>query len=114
FINSMQARTGRMSITRPGLQTLPSGDAMIRRGLLADEGHVMISTDFAAVELRVLAALADVKNMKRAINAGEDLHSFTARMVFGEDFTPKHRKISKGSAFGKVYGGGAATIARQA
>jgi DNA polymerase-1 len=113
FVNSMQARTGRMSVTRPALQTLPSGDAMIRRCLLAEPGHVMVSTDFAAVELRVLAALADVKQMKRAINAGEDLHSFTARMVFGEDFTPKHRKISKGIAFGKVYGGGAATIQRQ-
>jgi DNA polymerase-1 len=113
FINSMQARTGRMSVTRPALQTLPSSDQMIRRALLAEEGHVMVSTDFAAVELRVLAALADVKNMKRAISAGEDLHSFTARMVFGPDFTPKHRKISKGIAFGKVYGGGAATIQRQ-
>ncbi|MFE1763083.1 DNA polymerase [Streptomyces angustmyceticus] len=113
FINSMQARTGRMSITRPALQTLPSGDHIIRRALMAEEGHVIISTDFAAVELRVLAALADVKRMKEAIRAGEDLHSFTARMVFGEGFTPKHRKISKGIAFGKVYGGGAATISRQ-
>ncbi|MDX3551016.1 DNA polymerase [Streptomyces europaeiscabiei] len=113
FINSMQARTGRMSITRPALQTLPSGDAMIRRCLLAEPGHVMVSTDFAAVELRVLAALADVQRMKQAIGVGEDLHSFTARLVFGDDFTPKHRKISKGIAFGKVYGGGAATISRQ-
>jgi DNA polymerase-1 len=113
FVNSMQARTGRMSITRPALQTLPSSDQMIRRALLADPGEVMVSTDFSAVELRVLAALGDVKQMKRAISAGEDLHSFTARMVFGENFTPKHRKISKGIAFGKVYGGGAATISRQ-
>ncbi|AUG87305.1 DNA polymerase I [Streptomyces phage Rowa] len=113
FVNSMQARTGRMSVTRPALQTLPSGDSMIRRCLLAEEGEVMISTDFAAVELRVLAALADVKRMKEAIRSGEDLHSFTARLVFGEGFTPKHRKISKGIAFGKVYGGGAATISRQ-
>lgn len=113
FVNSMQARTGRMSITRPALQTLPSSDALIRRCLMADEGHVMVSCDFAAVELRVLAALADVKRMKQAIGSGEDLHSFTARLVFGDDFTPKHRKISKGIAFGKVYGGGAATISRQ-
>ncbi|MGV9659122.1 DNA polymerase [Streptomyces koyangensis] len=113
FINSMQARTGRMSVTRPALQTLPSGDHKIRRCLLAEPGEVMISTDFAAVELRVLAALADVKQMKRAIAANEDLHSFTARMVFGPDFTDKHRKISKGIAFGKVYGGGARTIQRQ-
>jgi DNA polymerase-1 len=113
FINSMQARTGRMSVTRPALQTLPSGDAMIRRCLLAEPGHVMVSTDFNAVELRVLAALGDVKRMKEAINSGEDLHSFTARLVFGPDFTPKHRKISKGIAFSKVYGGGAATTSRQ-
>lgn len=112
-INPLQARTGRMSITRPALQTLPSGDAMIRRAMLADEGHVIVSVDFAAVELRVLAALADVRRMKEAISAGEDLHSFTARLVYGEAFTAKHRKICKGVGFGKVYGGGAATISRQ-
>jgi len=113
FINSMQARTGRMSITRPALQTLPSGDAMIRRCLLAEHGEVMVSTDFAAVEMRVLAALADVKRMKSAIAAGEDLHAFTARMVYGDDFTKEHRKICKGVGFSKVYGGGAQTTARQ-
>jgi len=112
-IQSMQARTFRMSVTNPAVQTLPSSDKMIRRALLADEGHVIISTDFQAVELRVLAALADVKRMKTAIAAGEDLHSFTARLVFGEGFTDKDRKVSKGIAFGKVYGGGAATVSRQ-
>ncbi|MGY1440190.1 DNA polymerase [Streptomyces reniochalinae] len=113
FINSMQARTGRMSITRPALQTLPSSDQMVRRALLAEEGHVMVSTDFAAVEMRVLAALADVKRMKEAISTGQDLHDFTARLVFGEGFTKAHRKLCKGVGFGKVYGGGSATIARQ-
>ncbi|MFE2245233.1 DNA polymerase [Streptomyces lavendulae] len=113
FINTLQARTGRMSITRPALQTLPSSDYMIRRAMLADEGQVMVSTDFKAVEMRVLAALADVKRMKQAINAGEDLHDFTARLVFGPNFTPKHRKLCKGIGFGKVYGGGAGTIQRQ-
>ncbi|WP_432118510.1 DNA polymerase [Streptomyces sp. bgisy032] len=112
-VQSMQARTFRMSVTNPAVQTLPSSDKMIRRALLADEGHVMISTDFQAVELRVLAALADVKRMKQAIAAGEDLHSFTARLVFGEGFTDKDRKVSKGIGFSKVYGGGAATTARQ-
>lgn len=112
-INALQARTGRMSITRPALQTLPSSDALIRRCLLADPGHVMISTDFSAVEMRVLAALADVKRMKQAIARGEDLHDFTAQLVYGEGFTKRHRKLAKGVGLGKVYGGGAATIARQ-
>ncbi|MFF2543974.1 DNA polymerase [Kitasatospora sp. NPDC058063] len=113
FINSLQARTGRMSITRPALQTLPSSDQLIRRCLLADEGHVVISCDFKAVELRVLAALADIKAMKRAISQGRDLHDFTASVLFGEGFTPKQRKLSKSTGLGKVYGGGAATISRQ-
>ncbi|WP_369190141.1 DNA polymerase [Streptomyces sp. R08] len=113
FISTLAARTGRMSITRPALQTLPSGDAMVRRALLAEEGHVMVSCDFDAVEMRVLAALADVKRMKQAITAGEDLHDFTASLVYGEGFTKRHRKICKGVGFGKVYGGGAATISRQ-
>ncbi|MER5862222.1 DNA polymerase [Kitasatospora sp. NPDC002040] len=113
FINALQARTGRMSITRPALQTLPASDQMIRRCLLAEEGHVFISTDFKAVELRVLAALADVRRMKEAIRDGQDLHDFTASILFGEGFTPKQRKLSKSTGLGKVYGGGAATIARQ-
>ncbi|QPB09795.1 DNA polymerase I [Streptomyces phage Shady] len=113
MINTLMARTGRMSITRPALQTLPSSDQMVRRALLADEGHVMLSCDFDAVEMRVLAALADVKRMKEAITAGQDLHDFTASLVYGPGFTKKHRKICKGVGFGKVYGGGAATISRQ-
>jgi DNA polymerase-1 len=112
-IQTMQARTFRMSVTNPAVQTLPSSDKMIRRAILADEGHVPGSVDFQAVELRVLAALANVRRMKEAIAADEDLHSFTARLVFGDGFTEKDRKVSKGIAFGKVYGGGAATVSRQ-
>jgi DNA polymerase-1 len=111
-IDTLAARTGRMSVTKPAVQTLPSGDWMIRRCLLADEGHVMISADFQAIELRVLAALADVKMMKAAIAAGEDLHDFTSRLVYGPDFTKKQRKICKGVGFGKVYGGGLEGITR--
>jgi DNA polymerase-1 len=124
FINSMQARTGRMSVTRPALQTLPSGDAMIRRCLLAEPGHVMISTDFSAVEMRVLAALADVKEMKRGFQHadsypkdeypnGFDIHMYTARLVKGPGATKADRKMFKGAGFGKVYGGGYKGVARQ-
>lgn len=116
-INTLQARTGRMSITNPAVQTLPSGDWMIRRCLLAEEGHVMVSTDFSAVEMRVLAGMADVRKMKAAIRNGEDLHSFTRQLVFGhepdDEVREYQRNISKGIGFGKVYGGGADTIQRQ-
>ncbi|MGW4158834.1 DNA polymerase [Streptomyces sp. NPDC004788] len=113
FINSMQARTGRMSVTRPALQTLPSSDQMIRRALLADPGHVMISVDFSAIEMRVLAGLAGVTRMKEGFLRGEDIHWFTARLVKGAGATEKDRKVFKGAGFSKVYGGGVRTAARQ-
>lgn len=112
-IQTLEARTGRMSITKPAVQTLPSGDSMIRRCLLAEPGHVFISTDFQAVEMRVLAALAGVKRMQGAISAGEDLHGYTASLVYGPDYTPNHRKVSKGIGLGKVYGGGAQHVSDQ-
>lgn len=112
-INSLQARTARMSVSRPPLQQLPSGDWKVRRSFVADPGQLIVSSDFQAVEMRVLAALADVKALKEAFTRGEDVHSFTARMVEGDGFTPYHRKLYKGVGFGKVYGGGAVTLARQ-
>ncbi|QIG58517.1 DNA polymerase I [Arthrobacter phage DrSierra] len=112
-IGGLQARTARMSVSRPPLQQLPSGDHKIRRAVVADPGHLMISSDYDQIELRVLAALADVKGMKKAIADGVDLHGYTAELIYGPDFTKFHRKLSKGTGFGKVYGGGAATLARQ-
>ncbi|MEU5160444.1 DNA polymerase [Streptomyces sp. NPDC020875] len=111
-ISPLAARTGRMSVTA-GLHQLPSSDFIIRRAILAEPGHVMVSTDFQAVEMRVLAALAKVRRMIETLAAGEDLHSFTARLLFGDDFTKTHRKLAKGTGLGKIYGGGALTIARQ-
>ncbi|MET9959285.1 DNA polymerase [Streptomyces sp. NPDC006326] len=112
-INSLQARTARMSISGPPLQQLPSGDWTIRRALLPDPGMRIFSVDYAAVEMRVLAALADESVMKRAIAEGRDLHGFTAELIYGPDYSTFHRKLCKGVGFGKVYGGGAVTLSRQ-
>ncbi|MEU3074372.1 DNA polymerase [Streptomyces laurentii] len=114
-ISPLAARTGRMSVT-DGLHQLPSSDHVIRRAILAEPGHVMVSTDFQAVEMRVLAALANVRRMKDGfVNGGSDfdIHMFTAKLIKGKNATPRHRKIFKGAGFGKVYGGGITTIARQ-
>lgn len=113
-IRPLQARTARMSISDPPLQQLPSGDWRIRRMFIAGEGLSLVSVDYKAVELRVLAALANEETMKAAILAGEDLHDTTATLIFGPDFTKAQRKLAKNAAFGKVYGGGAAALARNA
>ncbi|MFE5901104.1 DNA polymerase [Streptomyces sp. NPDC056488] len=114
-ISPLAARTGRMSVT-DGLHQLPSSDHVIRRAILAEPGHVMVSTDFQAVEMRVLASLAKVRRMTEGfVNGGSDfdIHMFTARLIKGENATPRHRKLFKGAGFGKVYGGGIRTIAKQ-
>lgn len=112
-IGGLQARTARMSISRPPLQQLPSSDWKIRRAVIADPGQLIVASDYSQVEMRVLAALCQDETLIEAIKSGLDLHSFTAEKVFGADFTKRQRSISKAIGFGKVYGGGATTVSRQ-
>lgn len=113
WIHSLQARTARMSISDPPLQQLPSGDHRIRRMFVPEPGKALVAVDYAQVEMRILAALSQDKRMIDAILSGEDLHSTAAKLMFGDDFTDKQRKLAKVAGFAKVYGGGAAVIARQ-
>ena len=106
-INSLQARTGRMSVNNPPLQQLPSGGDAIRRMFLAEDGCRMASIDFSGVELRVLAALSQDPVMIKVFSEGADLHQTTA------DNTGVTRKVAKTVNFGKVYGAGPTTLARQ-
>ncbi|MEU4726492.1 DNA polymerase [Nonomuraea dietziae] len=107
-INTLQARTGRMSITGIPAQTLPSSDWTVRRCFIADEGHVMASVDYAAQELRMAAALSGDARMLRAFVEGEDLHQITA------DAAGVTRKIGKMANFLTCYGGGWKALVEQA
>ncbi|ALA48146.1 hypothetical protein AU152_gp33 [Mycobacterium phage Phlei] len=108
FINPLQARTSRMSITGIPAQTLPAGEFAVRRCFVADEGQVMASIDYQAQELRVLAALSGDQTMIQAFEEDADLHQMTA------DAGQVSRKIGKMANFLTVYGGGVKTLAEQA
>ena len=112
-IRALQARTARMSVARPPLQQLPSSDWRVRRCFVPDPGMSNIAADYSQVEMRVLAALSGDETMQSAILSGVDLHDYTARIVFGDGFTKGQRKVAKAVGFGKVYGGGAASISAQ-
>lgn len=114
-INTLQARTGRMSITGIPAQTLPSGDWTIRRCFIADPGESIVSVDYQAQELRVLAALSGDITMIRAFKEGLDLHLLTAQAAWGNQITKEsvERKYAKVVNFGRVYGGGAKTVSEQ-
>jgi DNA polymerase-1 len=107
-INPLRARTARMSITGIPAQTLPAGDATIRRCFLADEGHRIASVDYQAQELRVLAALSGDQTMVEAFRRGDDLHQITA------DAAGVDRKVGKMANFLQIYGGGPAKLAQSA
>ena len=108
FIHSLQARTGRMSVSGIPIQQLPSDDSIIRRVLIADEGESIISCDYKTQELRVLAALSGDENMINAFKHEEDLHQKTA------DASGVDRSVGKMVNFAYVYGSGPRNIAANA
>src|SRR5688572_9053731 len=114
-INTLQARTGRMSITGIPAQTLPSGDWTIRRCFIADPGESIVSVDYQAQELRVLAALSGDVSLIRAFSEGLDLYLLTDQAALGYHITKESvvSKYDKTVNFGRVYGGGARTVSEQ-
>lgn len=113
-INPLRARTARMSITRIPAQTLPSSDWLIRRCFVADPGHLIASVDYQAQELRVLAALSGDPTMIQAFKDGADLHMMTAQAAWPDrEISKELRGYAKVVNFGRVYGGGAKTVAEQ-
>jgi DNA polymerase-1 len=111
-IRTLGARTGRMSISDPPLQQLPRIGS-VRACLCADPGHVLVGADYAAIEMRVAAALSADPTMRRLIAEGVDIHDTVARSLFGPAFTDEQRNVAKRAGFGRLFGAGAATVARQ-
>lgn len=107
------ARTGRMSITDPPLQTLPRG-RVIRDCIIPRDGHCFVMADFAGMELRVLASFAQEPNMLAAFDRGEDLHDFVAKTLYGDNFTKPQRTLCKNGGFANIYGAGVAKFAATA
>ena len=116
--NQVETRTGRISSLEPNLQNIPIRTELgreMRKFFRAKDGAVLIDADYSQIELRVLADLADDKNMIDAFNSGEDIHRTTASQVFGlpiEMVTPTMRSRAKAVNFGIVYGIGAFSLAK--
>tara|TARA_Y100000310_G_scaffold137913_1_gene136873 strand:+ start:12179 stop:13294 length:1116 start_codon:yes stop_codon:yes gene_type:complete len=84
----------------------------IRSLFVAPKDHYFITVDYATMELRVLAHIAKEGNMQLAFNKGEDLHTYTAKMLFNKtQVTKTERQIAKAVSFLIVYGGGAFNLA---
>ena len=105
------AVTGRLASTNPNLQNIPIRTAdgrEVRKGFIPrDDDHILMAADYSQVELRIMAAMSQDKNMMEAFQQKMDIHRATASRVFGvtpEEVTPGQRSAAKTVNFGIIYG----------
>lgn len=108
-INQTEATTGRMSITKPALQTLPKKDKRIRKIFLPTDGFKLWFMDLDQIEYRLFAHYAQAKGLIEAIKNGYDVHAATAAIIYDkaiEDVTEEERQRAKTINFSLIYGQG--------
>ena len=118
--------TGRVSSNNPNMQQIPSDNKYRNCFITPSESWVFVSSDYSSQELCIIAEGAKDPVWLKALNAGEDLHSICAELVYGTEWItsgedrcafynknkqkcncPKHKKLRtnvKTINFGLAYG----------
>lgn len=109
--NQAVAVTGRLSSNNPNLQNIPirtdRGREVRKAFVPRNEEYVLLSADYSQIELRIIAAISEDKQMMEAFQKGLDIHAATAAKVYGVEMdavTPQMRRNAKSVNFGIIYG----------
>jgi DNA polymerase-1 len=126
-IQTIQAKTGRMSITQPAMQTLPRvtedpDTRTVRQAIIPrNPGELIVSSDFSQIELRVIAALSEdaglIEAFREADESGGDIFVSAMRLVYNDETLEKsdpRRSLIKNTFYGSAYGAGVAKMAQTA
>ena len=119
--NQTMTATGRLSTSTPNFQNIPirtEDGKEVRKAIKAQsDDYQILSADYSQIELRVMAHLSKDEALTKALNSGEDIHTFTAKNVFNvkedQDVLPEMRRIAKIVNFGIMYGAGSFRLSQE-
>ncbi|MGH3499741.1 MAG: DNA polymerase [Nocardioidaceae bacterium] len=117
-VNTLQAHTGRMSMTKPAMQTLSkTGEkgTRLRGCFIARDGFTLVGADYDSQEIRVAAALSGDPMLTKVVREGLNQHVITAESIWadfaGKEAEPERYHIAKTLDFAQQYGAGPRKIA---
>lgn len=102
--------SGRWAYVKPSTSTMGKrGAAKAERDVMvADPGHVMLTSDHSQLDVRTVAALSQDPELIAMLQPGMDYHTAMAQVYFGD---PERRDDGKPISHGTNYGQGARAIA---